>query len=120
LLEGGSKERFSGVGCCSNTGGHVQELPFVGTKDLVSATVILPSAVHSLPAKGGPSSLIERWKSGGLCDCGGWDLGCKLQILANRNHISKKLDSSKAFSITDKFELFCQVLVFCLTKANSR
>lgn len=120
LLEGGSKERFPGVGCCSNTGGHVQELPFVGTKDLVSATVILPSAVHSLPTKGGPSSLIERWKSGGLCDCGGWDLGCKLQILANRNHISKKSDSSKAFSITDKFELFCQVLVFCLTKANSR
>jgi hypothetical protein len=118
LLDVGSKERLSGVGCCSNTGGHVQELPFVGTKDLVSATVILPSAAHSLPTKGGPSSLIERWKSGGLCDCGGWDLGCKLQILANRNHISKKSDLSKAFSITDKFELFCQVLVFCLTKAN--
>lgn len=108
LLEVGSKERLSGVGCCSNAGGHVEKLPVVGTKDLVSATVILPSAVHSLPTKGGPSSLIERWKSGGLCDCGGWDLGCKLQILANRNHINKKSDSSKDFSITDKFELFCQ------------
>lgn len=108
LLDVGSKERLSGVGCCSNTGGLVQELPFLGTKDLVSATVLLPSAVHSLPTKGGPSSLIERWKSGGLCDCGGWDLGCKLQILSNQNHISKKSDSSKAFSITEKFELFCQ------------
>lgn len=96
-LEVGSKEQLPGV--------NVQNLK---TKNHVSATVILPSGVHSIPSKGGPSSLIERWKSGGLCDCGGWDLGCKLQILANQNHISNKLNSSKASSVTDKFELFSQ------------
>lgn len=76
--------------------------------DLISTKVILPSGVHSLPSKGGPSSLIERWKSDGLCDCGGWDLGCKLRILDNRNHVNKKLGSSKACSIPDQFELFSQ------------
>ncbi|KAK4359200.1 hypothetical protein RND71_021429 [Anisodus tanguticus] len=43
--------------------------------------VILPGAAHSLPSDGAPSSLLERWRSGGLCDCGGWDVGCKLKIL---------------------------------------
>ncbi|KAF4349445.1 hypothetical protein G4B88_026225 [Cannabis sativa] len=58
---------------------------FFSSQDFVSTTVILPSAIHSLPSKGGPSSLVERWSSGGSCDCGGWDMGCKLRILANRN-----------------------------------
>lgn len=50
--------------------------------------VILPGAIHGLPHKGAPSSLIERWRSGGSCDCGGWDVGCKLRVLAGdgKNH----------------------------------
>lgn len=48
-----------------------------------STVVILPGAVHGIPIKGAPSSLISRWRSGGMCDCGGWDVGCKLQILAD-------------------------------------
>ncbi|KAG2670045.1 hypothetical protein I3760_14G065300 [Carya illinoinensis] len=106
LLGVGSKE--CGMGCYYSTGGHVQKLPFNGTRDFVTPTVILPSGVHSLPSKGGPSSLVERWKTGGLCDCGGWDLGCKLRILADQNHINNQLDSSKACPITDKIQLFCQ------------
>ncbi|XP_059305471.1 uncharacterized protein LOC132057049 [Lycium ferocissimum] len=43
--------------------------------------VILPGGAHSLPSDGAPSSLLERWRSGGSCDCGGWDVGCKLKIL---------------------------------------
>eukprot|EP01018_Ginkgo_biloba_P033357 Gb_11952 [translate_table: standard] len=52
-----------------------------------SVTVIVPSGMHSLPTtdSSGPSSLIERWRSGGRCDCGGWDLGCTLTLLDNRN-----------------------------------
>ncbi|VFQ89363.1 unnamed protein product [Cuscuta campestris] len=46
-----------------------------------SIVVIRPGGVHGLPQKGTPSSLVERWKSGGVCDCGGWDVGCKLQVL---------------------------------------
>ncbi|KAI4322102.1 hypothetical protein L6164_021822 [Bauhinia variegata] len=73
-------------------------------QDLFHATVVLPSGIHSLPSKGGPSSLIERWKSGGSCDCGGWDLGCKLKILANENRGGKM---SKSYS-ADRFELSLQ------------
>ncbi|XP_054813005.1 uncharacterized protein LOC129313711 [Prosopis cineraria] len=75
---------------------------------LVHATVVLPSGVHSLPSRGGPSSLIERWKSGGSCDCGGWDLGCKLKILENGNESCRNSKPSKAY-LAEQFELFLQV-----------
>ncbi|KAJ6715993.1 DUF3527 DOMAIN PROTEIN [Salix koriyanagi] len=57
---------------------------------------------------GGPSSLLQRWRSGGSCDCGGWDLGCKLRILVNQNQINKKSSPTKAYSAMDKFELVSQ------------
>ncbi|XP_039017344.1 uncharacterized protein LOC120148246 [Hibiscus syriacus] len=71
--------------------------PSAGSQD-ISGTVILPSGVHSLPNKGEPSSLIQRWKSGGACDCGGWDLGCKLGVLSNKSQFSQR----------SSFELFSQ------------
>uniref|UniRef100_A0A7N0U3P5 Uncharacterized protein n=1 Tax=Kalanchoe fedtschenkoi TaxID=63787 RepID=A0A7N0U3P5_KALFE len=46
-------------------------------------TVILPNGFHTLPSMGKPSPLIDRWRSGGQCDCGGWDSGCKLRILTD-------------------------------------
>lgn len=78
-------------------------------RELVHATVVLPSGVHSHPSKGGPSSLIERWKSGGSCDCGGWDMGCKLKIFANEIPASKNSSPSPA-CYEDHFELFLQVI----------
>ncbi|KAJ1406927.1 hypothetical protein SESBI_24741 [Sesbania bispinosa] len=77
------------------------------SQDLLHVTVVLPSGVHSLPSNGGPSSLIERWKTGGSCDCGGWDLACKLKILANENQTSRRSRTSKAY-FADQFELFFQ------------
>ncbi|ESQ51461.1 hypothetical protein EUTSA_v10016221mg [Eutrema salsugineum] len=71
----------------------------------VNATVVLPSGIHSLPHKGGPSSLIQRWKSGGSCDCGGWDMGCNLKILTN-NQSNKPTNLSA--STSDAFKLFFQ------------
>lgn len=76
----------------------------------VNMNVILPGGNHGLPRKGEPSSLIERWKSGGSCDCGGWDLGCKLRILANHNGMSRESSSTKVPSSAEQFELFPQVL----------
>ncbi|XP_065877821.1 uncharacterized protein [Euphorbia lathyris] len=69
----------------------------------INATVILPSGVHTLPNNGGPSSLIQRWRSGGSCDCGGWDLGCKLRIFSNQNQLVRKSSAS-----IDKFELIAE------------
>lgn len=71
-----------------------------------STTVILPIGVHGLPKKGAPSPLIQRWKSGGLCDCGGWDVGCKLRILDNHNQSRRMPMSLSACPNSDNFELF--------------
>ncbi|GMP50955.1 hypothetical protein CsSME_00017366 [Camellia sinensis var. sinensis] len=78
------------------------------TKKFNSTEVILPVGVHSLPNKGAPSPLIERWKSGGSCDCGGWDVGCKFQILTNEDRSCKLPGPSISCSNPDHFSLFNQ------------
>ncbi|XP_013638555.1 PREDICTED: uncharacterized protein LOC106343792 [Brassica oleracea var. oleracea] len=50
------------------------------SRSKTSIDVVFPSGIHGGP-EDGPLSLIERWKSQGNCDCGGWDLGCSLTIL---------------------------------------
>ncbi|GAB2286269.1 hypothetical protein Dimus_020687 [Dionaea muscipula] len=75
----------------------------------LSTTVILPGGVHSEPIKGAVSTLIQRWKSGGSCDCGGWDLCCPLKIYSNQNDLENKLNSSCETSyFTDEFKLFSE------------
>lgn len=71
-----------------------------------STIVIIPGGVHSSPNKGEPSPLIDRWKSGGLCDCGGWDIGCKLRVLSNQNKSCQNLKASTYYPFSDHFELF--------------
>ncbi|KAJ4849104.1 hypothetical protein Tsubulata_040771 [Turnera subulata] len=71
-------------------------------------TAILPGAIHGLPNEGVPSSLIHRWKTGGSCDCGGWDVGCKLRILSNENTRRMVSKISKSCMTSDCYELFEQ------------
>lgn len=49
--------------------------------------VVIPSGSHSLQSTEscGPSSLLDRWRRGGGCDCGGWDMACPLSIFGNGN-----------------------------------
>ncbi|KAM7491375.1 hypothetical protein LguiA_034296 [Lonicera macranthoides] len=49
--------------------------------------VITPLGSHSLPntESCGPSPLLDRWRLGGGCDCGGWDMGCPLLVSGNSN-----------------------------------
>lgn len=105
--EEGLKDNLLEVTSDSNCGTKIQNHPCIISQD-IDATVILPSGVHAVPHKGEPSSLIQRWISGGSCDCGGWDLGCKLRILANWNQLIGKEGSSKACSTSNHFALFCQ------------
>ncbi|KAK3037484.1 hypothetical protein RJ639_031978 [Escallonia herrerae] len=72
-----------------------------------SIQVILPGGTHGLPDQGLPSPLIKRWRSGS-CDCGGWDLGCKLRILSDHDQISKNPKQSICCPSTDCLELFVQ------------
>lgn len=71
--------------------------------DRSGISVMLPSGVHGLSTDGEPSPLIERWRSGGACDCGGWDEGCKLTILTD------KFQDRQTTDRTYRFELFIQV-----------
>ncbi|XP_048439392.1 uncharacterized protein LOC103949416 [Pyrus x bretschneideri] len=74
-----------------------------------STIVILPGGVHSSPNKGAPSPLLERWKSGGLCDCGGWDVDCKLRVLSNQNKCCQiPKTCSACYPFPDTFELFAE------------
>ncbi|KAK8518110.1 hypothetical protein V6N13_027594 [Hibiscus sabdariffa] len=87
--------------------GSTESLATDGCPCFRSATVILPSGVHSMPNKGMPSPLIDRWRFGGLCDCGGWDVGCKLHILSNQNSRCCK-NSREPQTCQDHLELFPQ------------
>lgn len=81
----------------------------------ISATVILQSGVHSMPQKGGPSSLIQRWRTGGSCDCGGWNMGCNLRILTNQHNLSyKNSTTSNSPPSSNRFELFFLVQILYL------
>ncbi|OIW07517.1 hypothetical protein TanjilG_14463 [Lupinus angustifolius] len=79
LLEKGSLKCLADEKCFRSSGEN--DISF-------SPTVILPGGVHSSSNQGEPSPLIHRWKSGGLCDCGGWDVGCKLLVLSNQKQCS--------------------------------
>ncbi|CAH9130577.1 unnamed protein product [Cuscuta epithymum] len=68
-----------------------REIAAIMVPDSGKVVVVRPAGVHGLPEKGAPSSLAERWKSGGSCDCGGWDVGCKLQVLAQEEKDSTNL-----------------------------
>lgn len=69
----------------------------VKNQSLPRIVTILPSGVHGLPgADALPTPLIDRWKSGGSCDCGGWDVGCTLTILANWKKPNRSSSSGQA------------------------
>lgn len=71
-----------------------------------SIDVIIPASFHGVPKSknSGPSNLIDRWNSGGKCDCGGWDMGCALTILKSRQ--TEALSHAKTI---DMFSEVCQL-----------
>ncbi|XP_068668828.1 uncharacterized protein [Aristolochia californica] len=77
----------------------LQNGPTSECKKSSSITAFIPSGVHSLPASEGvPAPLIDRWRSGGSCDCGGWDLGCTLAALTNDGCRSSRLPQASLTS----------------------
>ncbi|KAJ6420966.1 hypothetical protein OIU84_028362 [Salix udensis] len=70
-----------------------------------SIDILIPAGLHGGPRtrNGGPSSLIDRWRSGGYCDCGGWDLGCLLTVLKSRS-------DNKEFSYSADMQGECKLI----------
>jgi hypothetical protein len=58
---------------------------FHDSKSPEKVKVLVPTGNHGLPSaeSRGPSSLLDRWRLGGGCDCGGWDMACPLTVLGN-------------------------------------
>lgn len=77
-------------------------------QSLLSTTLILPGGVHTIPSKGPVSTLTQRWRFGGSCDCGGWDVGCQLRIF-KQDECEKSSNSLKSVTSPDEFKLFSQV-----------
>lgn len=70
--------------------------------------VVIPIGNHGLPTveSHGPSMLLDRWRLGGGCDCGGWDMGCPLLILGTH---SSHCAENQAHKGKRTFQLFHEV-----------
>ncbi|GMH28541.1 hypothetical protein Nepgr_030384 [Nepenthes gracilis] len=76
----------------------------------ISMDIIVPAGLHGGPRtrNGGPSSLIERWRSGGQCDCGGWDVGCPLTVLGFKPKKEEGFLHFEAQCELKSYEIFTQ------------
>uniref|UniRef100_A0ACD5WEA1 Uncharacterized protein n=1 Tax=Avena sativa TaxID=4498 RepID=A0ACD5WEA1_AVESA len=74
----------------------------VENKNARCISVIVPRGYHGGVASknGGPSGLVERWRSGGRCDCGGWDYGCPIRVLNNDGGCSSSPQDSKSVELS--------------------
>ncbi|KAB1219335.1 hypothetical protein CJ030_MR3G001182 [Morella rubra] len=75
-----------------------------------SMDILIPAGLHGGPRTKncGPSSLSERWRSGGHCDCGGWDIGCPLTILKTRSSKDEILPEAEMQEECKPYDLFKQ------------
>ncbi|XP_071700331.1 uncharacterized protein [Rutidosis leptorrhynchoides] len=57
----------------------------------VKVSVVIPSGNHGLPSDETHRvpPLLDRWRLGGGCDCGGWDMGCPLVVFGSSPDMKK-------------------------------
>lgn len=93
-----------------------------------SVDILIPAGLHGGPRtrNGGPSSLTERWRSGGHCDCGGWDMGCPLKILKPKSseedvlpHIQGECKSYDLIIQVSQLFLIKRLFVFKILHSSS-
>lgn len=75
-----------------------------------SMNILVPAGFHGGPraSKGGPSSLLERWRSGGRCDCGGWDVGCPLRVITTKTNRIESLPGTDYSGECKTVDLFVE------------
>lgn len=74
--------------------------------------VVTASGNHGLPSgdSRGPSPLLDRWRLGGGCDCGGWDMACPLTVFDHP--CIGSVEDSPLMKNQQPLELFVQVSLF--------
>jgi hypothetical protein len=109
-----AQKSSSPSGCCCPPLGNLQ--PSVDNSCTHSANVIaiLPNGFHGTSTSGQPLPLIERWKSGGACDCGGWDEGCMLSVLTDSTQEKCVSQANQGLDCGQRFEFLVQVCIFVL------
>ena len=102
---GGNQVTVSSESCIQNNG-----------ECSTSMSILIPAGFHGGPRtrNGGPSSLIERWRSGGHCDCGGWDEGCPLTVLERRSNKAEVLSKIDTQYECKSVDLVTQVCLYSL------
>lgn len=88
-----------------------QNISFKKDEPARSMNVIIPASFHGGPLNqiGGPASLIDRWRSGGHCDCGGWDIGCPVRVLTYDSiHSDASQTVKDAGNLMKSFDLFME------------
>jgi len=98
---GGNEVTVPSESCIQNNGDYS-----------TSMSILIPAGFHGGPRtrNGGPSSLIDRWRSGGRCDCGGWDEGCPLTVLerrSNKPEVMSKIDTQYECKSVDLVTQVC-------------
>ena len=84
--------------------------------------VVAASGNHGLPNgdSRGPSPLLDRWRLGGGCDCGGWDMACPLTVFDNNPCVGSVEDCPLMKNQHQQpLELFVQVTPFHPKVPNS-
>ncbi|PWZ07005.1 hypothetical protein Zm00014a_018847 [Zea mays] len=84
--------------------------PSTRSANSASANVVavLPDGFHGTTTSGQPLPLIERWRSGGACDCGGWDEGCMLSVLTDAAQENDAIQANQVKDGSQRFELLDQ------------
>ncbi|KAL6644780.1 hypothetical protein ACP70R_016388 [Stipagrostis hirtigluma subsp. patula] len=98
------------IGCCPLLG-NVQPSMRNASSCSASVIAIVPNGFHGTSTSGQPLPLIERWKSGGACDCGGWDEGCMLRVLTHgtqEKEGGKSVQVNQAMDGSQRFDFLVQ------------
>ncbi|KAF5452640.1 hypothetical protein F2P56_027614 [Juglans regia] len=106
LRKFGSRKKIDSLEASVHCESHARNIGDCST----TMDILIPAGLHGGPRTKncGPSSLSERWRSGGHCDCGGWDIGCPLTILESRSSKDRILPEVETQEECKPFDLFKQ------------
>ncbi|CAN6289921.1 unnamed protein product [Urochloa humidicola] len=96
------------IGCGCPPLGNFQPSTRNDNSGSANVIAVLPDGFHGTSTSGQPLPLIDRWKSVGVCDCGGWDEGCMLSVFTGATPENDASQANQAVDGSQRFELLAQ------------
>ncbi|VAI07352.1 unnamed protein product [Triticum turgidum subsp. durum] len=106
-----SRDSSAPIGCSCPPLGNIYRNMTNASSAPASVIAILPNGFHGASTSGQPLPLMERWRSRGSCDCGGWDEGCTLSVLTDNtqgNQGCKSIQVNQTQDGSHRFDLLSQ------------